>query len=110
MTNSDKVQALVDKLAKKQAKKTTKRKEKKNEDEDIYVPSLVGRMHPSRAAMLEEAEIKTAEARKRAIKASPDLKKLRCVRIDARTTIFISKHKSPEKARQDFLMRHAHVR
>jgi|GEM_PF-7013177 len=110
MTNSDKVQALLNKMAKKQAKKHVRKKKPEKAQDTVYVPNLTGRTYPSRAAMLEEAEIKTAEARKRAIKASPDLRALQSVRIDARTTIFVSKHKSPEKAREDFLMRYAHVR
>lgn len=107
--NSPKVQALVDKLnKKKESKKATKGKKPTVCKEIAYIPNLTGN-HPSRATMQQEADIKFAKKREEAINASPNLAKLRQVRIDSRTSIYIDRRKSPEKARQVFLMRQASV-
>ncbi|WP_372934420.1 hypothetical protein [Mariniphaga sediminis] len=105
-------QDFIDKLhkleAKREAARMAKLAAKKTASKDlIRFPSFSPGMSSSKAAIQEMEEIKTTKARNEAIAASPDLNKLRGVRIDSRTMIYVSKRKSPEKARQEFLMRHA---
>jgi hypothetical protein len=63
-------------------------------------------MSISKAAIKEMEEIKAIKGRKRAIAASPDLSKLIEVRIDARTSVFVTRDKNPDQVRKAYLQRH----
>jgi len=105
-TSNDFIQKLNKLESKREAKRMAKLASNPKPSRDTNNFHYKKGMSISKAAMIEMAEIKQSKGRKHAIAASPDLTQMVEVRIDARTSVFVTSNKNPDEVRKAYLQRH----